>query len=399
MNERYIIGINEGDYGSTGSIAINVLEASKSIGLTPAFATYESYNKCAFEIKLISNKIDEFANRLFCRIDGSDGFHNILVTRIFLEKIETLNIGIIHLHNIHGRYINLPLIFEFARRKNIKIVWTLHDCWAFTGKCVHFELSNCYKWRECCGHCPIKAEYPAAYLFDRSRQNLKKKIALYKKYGDLITIVCPSHWLYSQFIQSKANFLNCITIHNGIKQSSEAAGEKLKIPNSNKKNIFLAVAAGFDKRKGFNYINKLANELDPAKFLFVVVGLPKGEKNISKRIYNVGYINDEALLKRYYAAADALINPTLEDNFPTVNLEALSSGTPVITFNTGGSPESINKRCGIVVKKGSYEELKKAVATFDKKMFPTYECLQQAENFSAKKMCDSYLQLFEKLMR
>lgn len=399
MKKRYIIGINEGDYGSTGSIAINILKSSTLIGLTPLFAIYEANKQCDFEIKVSSNPINEFINRFVCRLNGSDGFHNVLATKAFLRKIKDLDISIIHLHNIHGRYINLPLILEFARQKNIKVIWTLHDCWAFTGRCPHFELANCYKWKNCCGHCPTKKEYPASYLFDQTSKFLLKKMSLYKKYNDLITIVCPSRWLYYYFIQSKANFLKCVMIHNGISNNFDLKQKRqYDLVNVGNKKVFLSVAAGFDKRKGFEYINKLAEELDPKEYLFIVVGLPKNKKKVSKNIINTGYINNKDLLDYYYSISNAFINPTLEDNFPTVNLEALSHGIPVITFDTGGSPESLNNECGIVVKKGSYDEIKKAVEGFDVEMFSSKKCYEQAEKYSLEKMCDAYLELFKKVV-
>lgn len=399
MKDRYILAINEGDYGSTGLIAESILNGAKSLGLKPLFGVFEKTKNNDFTISLSSNRFNNFANRLLCRIDGSDGFHNIKATRDFLNSISNLDIAIIHLHNIHGRYVNLELIFQFAREKNAKIVWTLHDCWMFTGRCAHFELADCFRWRELCGKCPTRCEYPASYFCDKSKKYLEKKTVLYKKYEDLITVVCPSNWLHNYLVQSKVGFLKSKVIHNGIERIEGAAEGDDKIDFKNKK-VFISVAAGFDKRKGFEYINKLADELDPDKFVFIVAGMPPSKhKEISKHILNLGYVNDRQKLNYYYSISDALINPTLEDTFPTINLEALSQGIPVITFDTGGSPECLNSSCGIVVQKGSYSKLKNTVETFKKGLFSRENCIKQSELFSKKNMCSEYMNLFKEILK
>ena len=403
MNNKTIVSINECDYGSTGTIAKSVLNFCSNYGYDTCFVTFESLNKPNCETLITSKNFlyDNFT-RLLCRIDGSDGFHNKISTKRIINSLEKKNVLLIHLHNVHGRYLNLPLLFEYARQKNIQIVWTLHDCWAFTGRCPHFESANCFRWKEKCGKCPTKKEYPSAYIFDCSSRYLKKKTLLFKKYSDLLSVVCPSKWLINYLNESKINFLKNYLIYNGIDRPTitefakiEELKKSLKLEN---KIVFLSVAAGFEKRKGFSFINQLADEMEQSRYAFVVIGLPKLKKEtVSKNIIDIGYIHDRNTMNLYFEISDALLNPTLEDNFPTVNLEALSHGKPVITFNTGGSPESIDSNSGVVVEKGNYLKLKKAVEFFDHNQFSKDDCLARFEEFTSDKMCRKYLELFTKL--
>lgn len=396
--DKYIIGINECDEGSTGSIAKNVLNFAEKKGFKTILICFETTSSYKNEIITTHNQFYCGINRFLCRLNGSDGFHNYFETKKIIRKISSLNISLIHLHNIHGRYINLPLIFRFAKKRNIKIVWTLHDCWCFTGRCPHFEMVGCRKWKDKCGKCPTRKEYPASYFFDGSKRMLYKKIQLCSKFKDLITIVCPSEWLVSYFKESRLGFLKSIVINNGIslikKPNNSSILEFKDKYNLNGKRIFFCIANGFDVRKGFKFINRLADELSPKKYAFLVAGLKNNVENISKNIINLGYVESKEELGLYYSASDALLNPTLEDNFPTVNIESLFFGKPIISFKTGGSPEIIGDYCGEIINKGNYEELKKAVENFNVTKFSQKKCYDRYLKFTNEKMCLKYYDLF-----
>lgn len=402
MSKATILSINECDYGSTGTIAKNVLLACESNGFETLLATFETKSPYKNEIIISKNKPYNFVNRVLCRIGGGDGFFNKTASRTLIKKIEHLNISLIHLHNIHGRYINLPLILKFAYNNNIPIVWTLHDCWAFTGRCPHFEYINCYKWKKLCNKCPSRKEYPASLLFDGSAKYFRKKQKLFALYRDKLTIVSPSNWLDNHLSHSILSCVHHIVIHNGInspcKVSNKETEEMIKKYSLRNKKVFLFITDGVRPKKGFQFIKRLSKELDASKYAFIVVGINNLVLENNDSIINVGYVSSRDELAKYYTICDALINPTLEDNFPTVNLEALSYGKPVITFDTGGSPESIDSKSGVVVEKQSYEELKTAVISFDKTDFSKEECYNAYLKFTTHKMCEQYVQLFKNLM-
>ena len=108
---------------------------------------------------------------------------------------------------------------------------------------------------------------------------------------------------------------------------------------------------------------------------------------------------NQAALAELYTAADVLVNPTREDTFPTVNLEALACGTPVVTFRTGGSPETVDKTCGSVVECGDVDGLIRAIEEeVQHRRFTKENCLKRAETFSLERMCQSYLDLYEEIL-
>lgn len=400
---KTILAINECDFGSTGSIARNVLDYCIDKHYKCFFAVHRSTIQSNNLFKIYISKANAFFNRIFCRIDGSDGFHNKQATKKLINFAEKHKIQLVFLHNVHGRYINLELLFAWCKKQNVPVVWTLHDCWAFTGRCAHFENCNCYKWKDGCGKCPSRKEYPAAYLVDGSSKYLFKKAKIINDLNGLLTIVCPSQWLHNYLKESKINNINSLVINNGINLTERPSEDRLdairkKYDLSNKK-VFMFASLGYSVRKGLEYINRLADELPKDKYAFLVVGIEEKHKNkCSPNAINVGKLGSRKEMDEFFSVSDAFVNPTLEENFPTVNLESLCNGTPVITFNTGGSPEMLDKNCGIVVEKGNYEKLKDALIQFNKDHFDSRFCIEKSLNYSKKNMSEQYYQLFNKIL-
>lgn len=397
---KTILAINECDFGSTGKIAVEILKRAKQSGYKCFFAVFRSKGLFENEYLIRGSKIYNFINRLLCRIDGSDGFHNKTITRKLIKWIEHIKPDIISLHNLHGHYINIPILFNYCKQHSVKILWTLHDCWVFTGRCAHFELCDCYKWKNCCGNCPSRKDYPASYLLDGSKKYLQKKYEAIIGLRDSLTLICPSSWLFNYVKQSKLSNFNTILINNGVPSANKIDDSmkenlKLKYGLLNKK-VFFFASSGYSKRKGVEYVNKLAEELDNNRFVFIVAGIEeKKSKLLSKKIINVGHVSNKFEMDLYFSIADAFINPTLEDNFPTVNLESLSNGTPVITFNTGGSPETIDDKTGIIVEKGNYEALKTAVLNYDIDRYKQSDCILRSKLLSSENMANNYFKVIE----
>ncbi|WP_195939334.1 glycosyltransferase [Romboutsia sp. 1001713B170131_170501_G6] len=306
----------------------------------------------------IGSKLDNYAHVFKTRVFDKHGFGSVNATKNFIEEVKGYDPDIIHLHNIHGYYINIEILFDYLKEANKPVVWTLHDCWAFTGHCSHFDYVGCDKWKNGCSNCNQKNEYPSSKVMDKSKVNYEKKKELFTSVKNM-TIVTPSKWLANLVKESFLGKYNVEVINNGIdldvfKPTESNFREKYNLQD---KFIVIGVASVWTERKGFKYFIELAEKLSD-DYKIVMVGLnEKQMKELPKNIIGITRTNNVKELAQIYTAADVFVNPTLEDNFPTTNLEALACGTPVITFDTGGSIECINKNIGLVSQKNKNDAL------------------------------------------
>ncbi len=381
-----IVQINSVPNGSTGKIMMNIHDNLLQNG-------YESYvvwgrgrrAKNEHEIYM-DGKIGVYFHVLYARITGKNGFASKRATKKLIHHLEKINPDIIHLHNIHGYYINIELLINYLKNNNIRVIWTLHDCWPFTGQCSHFERIKCDKWKKQCYDCPLISSYPKSFI-DNSTWNYYKKMQLFN--GLDMTIVTPSIWLSKLVKQSFLKEYDVKVINNGIdtsifKPTKSNFREKYKLEN---KRIILGVSNVWTRAKGYDDFIELSRLLDD-DYKIVMVGLnDKQLKELPNNIIGIKRTESQQELVELYSSADIFFNPTYEDNYPTVNLEAIACGTPVITYNTGGSPE-IASNYGYVTCK---EEFFENFANFfganieKKKMY-----------FSVNKMCSNYINLYKK---
>lgn len=337
----------------------------------------------------ISTNFDVKMHGIKARIFDSAGFESKRKTKKFINWINEFNPDIIHIHNTHGYYINNKLLFIYLIKLNKKVIWTFHDCWAFTGHCCYFDYNGCNKWKELCHNCPQKKEYPKSFIFDSSKKNFILKKELFPKLQDF-TIVVPSIWLYK--IVSESFFKNnkIIVINNGIdtnkfKYRENKIKEKYNIIN---KKIILGVASVWSKRKGLDDFIELSKKIDNT-YIIILVGLNKNEINkLPLNIIGIEKTDSPEELAELYSAADVFFNPTYEDNYPTTNLEAIACNTPVITYNTGGSIESA-KLFGYIVKKGDIESVIEKIKLLNK-----LKPLNNKKDISIENMVDKYLKLY-----
>ena len=324
------------------------------------------------------------------RLTGRDGIWSFGNTRRILRALKKEKPDLIHLHNLHGFYINYKMLFSFLKKNDIKVVWTLHDTWAFTGHCAHFDYVGCQKWQSGCGSCPLnKQTYLKSWFFDRSRANFKSKKKSFTGLKDL-TIVTPSAWLKDLVGESFLKKYKVQVIHNGI--PTELFSRRLEKPKSfllpEDKKIVLAVASSWDEMKGFSDLVALSKKL-PKEYQLVMVGLKEWQKEAlaGENILAITKTENREELADLYAKANVFVNTTYQDTFPTVNLEALCSGTPVITYATGGSVETVNETNGRVVSKGDVDALTKEILALEKKDFNREEISHSAkEKYSKEKM-------------
>lgn len=289
----------------------------------------------------IGSDTDVKLHALKARLFDLAGFGSEKATERLIEKIKEYNPDIIHLHNIHGYYIDIEILFNYLAAADKPIVWTLHDCWTFTGHCAYFDYIGCKKWKNGCGRCPQKGTYPSSILLDHSKQNWNKKKALFTGVKNM-TVVTPSKWLAELAEKSFLGKFPVKVINNGIDTEvfKPTHGDFRTAHRLENKKIILGVASVWDKRKGLEDFIKLAGITDD-NYVIVLVGVNEKQKNtLPGNVIGISRTNNTAELAEIYTAANVFVNFTYEDNYPTVNLEAQACGTPVITYKTGGSPES-----------------------------------------------------------
>lgn len=389
--------------GSTGRIA-------EEIGQTAIAAGWESYiaygrNNRPSQSKLIKigSDLDIKMHGLQTRLFDRHGLGSKSATQELVEKIEKIKPDIIHLHNIHGYYINIEILFKYLQNTNIPVVWTFHDCWPITGHCSYFSFVGCNKWKTQCFSCPQKTDYPASWLIDRSEKNFNLKKKLFTSLPN-VTLVPVSEWLSGILEESFLQNYPLKVIHNGINTDvfKPSAGDAFRIKHSlENKFILLGVASVWSPRKGmkdFIALSKLLNN----DFQIVLVGLTRKQmEQLPDNILGVERTESVEELAEIYAASDVYVNPTYEDNFPTTNLESLACGTSVITYKTGGSPEAIDDLTGIVVEQGNINKLVDAINQIKEKgkEYYTEACVKRAHRLYRKEdRYREYIELYESLL-
>lgn len=377
-----LIQINTVCNGSTGKIMGDIQRLANENG----FETISFYGRRKgyrdIKCEKIGGPISFFIHILITTIFDAQGYGSYFKTKKLVKRLKEENPDIIHLHNVHGYYLHLPTLFKYLKDEyRGKIYWTLHDCWTFTGHCPHFTLANCDKWKTQCYKCPNKKQYPISLLIDRSRKNFLAKKELFTGLKN-VTIITPSDWLNNLVKQSFLKDYNVCTINNGIdlnkfkKTNDEKVKEKYKIPKNKK--ILLGVANVWNERKGLMDFIKISKDLSD-EYIIVLIGLNK--KQIKKlKIYNniigIERTENQNELVKLYSNAYCFLNLTYEDTYPTVNLEAIACGTPVITYNTGGCIEQVDEKVGLI---SNYDTLLENIEKINNFRFNNEEYLEKID--------------------
>jgi len=310
----------------------------------------------------IGNKLDTYCHALMSRLTDRTGFYSKLVTKKFLKKVDNFRPDIIHIHCLHGYYINIPLLVEYINRNKIPVIWTFHDCWAFTGHCAYFDSCGCDKWKKKCYECEQLKSYPSSYFMDNSTDNYQRKKKLFTSINNL-KIVTPSEWLERVIKESFLSVVPVQTINNGIdieifKFTNSNLREKYQLNN---KKIVLGVASDWTERKGLNDFCEISDRLGD-DYQVILVGITEEKLgDYKKNIISINRTSNVRELAEWYSVADVFVNPTIEDNYPSVNLEAIACGTPVVTYDTGGCAECLKFGHGKLIKKGNVEDMVSAI--------------------------------------
>lgn len=347
---------------------------------------------------VISSKWDSRIHGGLSRFTMFKGMGSVLKTVWFLKRVKQYAPDVIHLHNLHGSYVNLPMLFHYIKAHHIPVVWTLHDCWAFTAICSHFTIEQCDKWKTGCHHCTQKKRFSSS-LFDFSKAVWKRKKAWFQGLSNAI-VVTPSEWLADLARQSFLREYPIVTIHNGIDLHTFApiASDFRQKHGLENKKIVLGVAFGWGYEKGLDVFIALSERLGE-DYQVVLVGTDEEiDRVLPNTILSIHRTHDQQELAKIYAAADVLVNPTREDTFPTVNLEALACGTPVLTFRTGGSPECIDENCGAVVEQDDLETIEKEIVRICmKKPYVADACVKRAAQFDKNQRLEEYIRIYKSL--
>lgn len=394
-----ILSINSVPYGSTCKMMTGICELALSkhdVAAATGFSTHPVHIPVRYVP--IGGMISKATHMLLSRATGYNGVFSFFSTKKFLKQVKQMQPDVIHLHNLHGWYINIPMLFRYIKRNNIRIVWTLHDCWAFTGHCPYFTLANCDKWEKECNHCPSYKEYPQS-LCDNARKMFQLKSKWFTGVKDL-TIVTPSQWLAGLVQESFLKEYPVQVIHNGIdlsvfKPTQSDFRHKYAIPAEKK--ILLGVAFGWGERKGLDVFADLEIRLDKEKYQIVLVGTDDQiDKQLPSGIISIHRTQNQKELAEIYTAADLFVNPTREENYPTVNMEALACGTPVVSYQTGGSPEILDATCGSVVAYDDIDALEKEIKRICENQAYTREaCVERAKQFDGQERFCEYIKLYE----
>ena len=390
--------------GSTGRIA-------EQIGEKVIAADWESYiaygrdcGKSKSQLVKIGSRLGVMWHALMTRITDKHGLYSKIATHRLIRQIERINPDIIHLHNIHGYYINYKVLFDYLQRSNVPVVWTLHDCWSMTGHCSHFDSIKCDRWQEQCYDCPLQSTYPTSLVFDSSRENYIVKKRLFSGVKNL-TLVPVSNWLAGVVANSYLNGKKVIVIHNGVDINMFTPLEKQQLEPKHGlegKRVILGVASPWSDKKGLSDFIKLSSHLSD-DYKIVLIGLSNEQiAKMSETVIGLLRTNNAEELAEWYSLADVFVNLTYEDTYPTTNLEAISCGTPVVTYRTGGSPESVTPHTGRVVEQGDIEGVAKAIEELcaEDRVEERKRCRDYAvKNFNKEDNYTAYLKLYENILK
>lgn len=382
--------------GSTGKICYSVAKLMDKENIEHLTLYSQGSLKAENAVK-IKNKTYYKIQALKSRIFGNYGFNSSSATKEIIRQIKEFSPDIVHLHNIHGHNVNLKTLFTFFKKNpEIKLFWTFHDCWAFTAYCPHYAMAKCYKWQSECSHCKLRKEY--SWFFDKSKKLFNRKKELFT--GLNLTIVTPSEWLAGEVKKSFMKDYPVKVINNGIdlsvfKPTESNFREKYGIGND--KFLLSGVAFGWGERKGLDVFIKLSERLDKDKYAIVLVGgNAETDKLLPKDIISIHRTQNQTELAEIYTACDLFVNPTREEVLGLVNIEANACGTPVLTFDSGGSPECINKKSGSVVSCDDIDGLINEIERIrNERPFTKENCILRAEEFDADKKFEEYTELYK----
>ena len=350
----------------------------------------------------VNNKWGYYIHNVLGKLFDRAGFFSRQKTKKFVKIIEEYKPDLIHLHNLHGFWINIDILFKELRKLNIPIVWTLHDCWAYTGHCSHYTTNKCYKWVDGCHACQHLDVYPESFFVDNSRNNYLKKKNLFTSV-DKMTIVTPSKWLAGEVKKSFLGKYPVIPIPNGIdlktfSHKDFVSRKKFGIPE--KKKVLLAVAFVWNKEKGLDDLIELSKKIDKDEYVMVIVGLSAKQKEtllLPPTIIAIERTSNIDDLVELYSLSDVFLNPSYQETMGMVTAEAIACGTPAIVYDKTAVPEMVDSQSGFVVKAGDITAMKENI---ENALDLNKECIAKcAMKFEKNNQYEKYYTIYKSIIK
>jgi putative colanic acid biosynthesis glycosyltransferase len=407
MSRPILFQINiEVNSGSTGRIAEQIGLVAMKSGFDSYITFARGYNQSQSKVIKIGNKFSILFHLLKTRLLGEHLNGSRHATLKLIQQLKTINPDIIHLHQMHGYYLNVPLLFEFLREFNKPVVWTLHDCWAFTGHCSYFTLVGCDKWKTECNKCPQSKKYPKSLYFDKSKSEFYQKDKLFNAIKNL-TFVGVSDWVanlakFSFLSKNKITTIaNCIDL-NLFNPKENALNVITKYGLDKNKKFLIASGTTWIKSKGLeDYI--LLSEMLPFDYQLILVGINESiSKSISSKIKCIKRTESQLELAELYSAADILLCLSYQESFGLTPIEAMACGTPSIVYNNTALNEIVTDKTGIKVETGDLNAVIEAIKHISKngKQFYSQNCIQRANDmYDMNKNYLNYVDLYHELLK
>lgn len=348
---------------------------------------------------VMNNGLTRRANAAFARLFDCDGFFTVTPMEKAIGLIDNFKPDIIHMHGAYGYFLDVRPLYDLIKQKDYNLVNTLHSCWDYTGHCCYYTYAGCDRWKSSCHDCPEKKAYPTSLFLDNSERNYQKKKELFSGIQHEV-IVTPSKWLADEVERSFLSKYPVVVINNGVNVNTfkkiplqdRICYQKYGIPDN--KIIILGVAGIWDRRKGLEDFVQLEKIIDEDMKIVILGVSEKQKKQIPEGIIGITRTENAEEMAQLYSAATILFNPTYEDNYPTVNLESIACGTPVVTYNSGGSGEAVIKYgMGAVVGRKDYDEVKRLARMYYAEK-PKLKTGVKAD-ITSERMVKEYIDLFE----
>lgn len=396
MNVAYINAVC--GTGSTGSICEDLSEGLINEGnyCTIYYGNGESTNPLA---KKITSNWAVKCHAFFSRVSGWQGYGSIFATCKLLIKIRREKFDIVHLHNLHGNFIHIPMLLHYLKKNEIPTIITLHDCWFYTGKCTHYTECACYKWQNDCGNCTqLKKDIPS-YFFDKTKQMLNTKRKLYDSF-DKLGIIAVSDWIRKEAGKSILKNNNIVTIYNWVDLQKFYPRDNVDKKNEGKFTV-LGVSA-----KWTNNMPKLKDFIEIARILpedvrVVLIGKMDSDIILPTNIVNIPYVQDQNELALYYSNADVYVHLSREDSFGKVIVEAMACGTPVIVYNSTACPELVGCECGFVADVGDLDTVCDSILKIKITGSEKYKnaCVSRAKKFEKNFLMEQTYKFYETMIK
>lgn len=391
-----IVEINSMNFGSTGKIMLGIAEVARCAGHQVwTFSPDGRTQKRGIEGNyFIGSRYERAVSRKVNYYLGENGRCNVIGTKRLLQQLDEIRPDVIHFHNLHSDYLNLEMLIDYVKRNQIKVIYTLHDCWTFTGHCPYFDVVQCDKWKTQCHECPVIQEYPST-KWDTSAKEYRRKKKLFTSIPNMV-IVTPSKWLADLVSDSFLKNYPVRVIYNGINLSTfslQPGDCREKYGIGKDKFMILGIAFSWGFRKGLDRFERLASLLDD-RFQIVLIGIEQAQVK-SSNIICIPRTENQKQLAQIYSVADVLLNPTREDNFPTVNVEALACGLPVLSYGAGGSAEAFDRESGRIVND---ENVVQVLNNLYDSPFDREKCIERGKEFDQNVKFEEYVKLYEEII-